>query len=90
MGRDGQFRCDGYIDRILVGGKAVAKRNLEHQGMLVRMERFRLEQEQRERVQAWADEVLGYIQTVLTTQHCLRGTPIWKAGESGWRASGQH
>lgn len=45
-------------------GKA-AKRSLENQTKLVRMERFRLEQEQRERVRSWGDEVVSSMQAAI-------------------------
>ena len=45
-------------------GKA-AKRSLGNQDKLVRMERFRLEQEQRERGRSWGDEVLGAMQAAI-------------------------
>ena len=48
----------------LSAGKA-AKRSLENQDKLVRMERFRLEQEQRERVRLWGDEVVGSMQAAI-------------------------
>ena len=45
--------------------RKAAKRSLENQDKLVRMERFRLEQEQRERVRAWGDEVVGWVQAAI-------------------------
>ena len=48
----------------LSAGKA-AKRSLEKQDKLVRMEQFRLEQEQRERVRSWGDEVVSSMQAAI-------------------------
>lgn len=45
--------------------RKAAKRSLENQDKLVRMERFRLEQEQRERVRSWGDEVVGWMQAAI-------------------------
>ena len=56
-----------------------AKRSLEHQRQLVRMERFRLEQEQRERVKAWADEVLGLMQRGIDHAALSQEDESWEA-----------
>lgn len=42
-----------------------AKQSLNNQDKLVRMERFRLEQEQRERVRSWGDAVVGAMQAAI-------------------------
>lgn len=56
-----------------------AKRSLENQDKLVRMERFCLEQEQRERVRSWGDEVVGAMQAAIDGAAVAQKDASWQA-----------